>query len=76
MMAGLLRSIATLDEAKKGSATREKVYSEMAKTGRFDPDAGSTFTQLVKEAKYKGFVLERIGAVDGVHYLELSMQDY
>jgi hypothetical protein len=73
MMTGLLQVVACLEDTKKGSATPDKIYSEMVKAGQFDPDAGMTFNQLVNDAKHRGFVSERKNDA-GQRYLELFMQ--
>jgi hypothetical protein len=44
----------------------------MARNGQFDPDAGVTFSQLVAEAKNKGFIVEQTAA-NGAKYLKLSV---
>lgn len=72
MMTGLLQNVACLEELKNKSATPAKVYSEMAKAGQFDPDAGLTFNQLVNEAKHKGFVTEHT-TDSGERYLQLCL---
>jgi hypothetical protein len=70
MLSKLVQRIAQAAGNASEDATPSKLYLRMAQTGEFDADAGLTMTQLINDAKTKGFIVEKNGP--NGRYLQLA----